>query len=119
MNLRRFHVFTVGSGIADMRIRQRNDLSAIGGIRQDLLIASHCSIEYNLADSFTIGADRCAVKYGSVLQCQNSRFTQKSDPQSVANPRSLAGVGLRCKKAEGHGLPLVVSLTAQRSGVVY
>ena len=119
MNLRRLHVFAVGTGITDVRIRQGYDLPAVGWIRQDLLVTSHRSIENDFADSFTVGADRCAVEYGSVLQCQNSRFTQKSDPQSVANPRSLAGVGLRCKKAEGHGLPLVVSLTAQRSGVVY
>ena len=67
MNLRRLHVVTVGTGVADVWIRQRDNLAAIGRIRQDFLVAGHCGIENDLAYRLPVRADRSAAKYGAVL----------------------------------------------------
>ena len=41
MDLVRLHILTVGAGVSDMGIGQGNDLSAIGRVRQDFLVARH------------------------------------------------------------------------------
>ena len=83
----RLHVVAVRSGIADMGIGQCDDLPAIRGIRQDFLVARHCSIEYDLADGLAFGADRSAVEYRSVLQCQ---YCWRAQVRSSRLPNQIA-----------------------------
>ena len=67
MNFVRFHVIAVGAGVADMWIRQGDDLAAIRWIGQDLLIARHRGIEDDFTDSLAFGTNGCAVKNRSIL----------------------------------------------------
>ena len=46
-------IFRIDTCIADMRISQGNDLPAVTGIRQNLLITCHGSVENNFAGSLT------------------------------------------------------------------
>src|SRR5262245_40268845 len=48
----RFYVLFVDAVISDERISHRDDLSAVGWIGEDLLIAGHCSVEDNLTHNF-------------------------------------------------------------------
>ena len=41
----RFEILGRGAGVADVRIGQRDDLPAVRGIREDLLVAGHRRIE--------------------------------------------------------------------------
>ena len=74
----RFFVLDIGSGIADVRIGQGDQLPQIGGVRQDLLIAGHRGIEHHLADALPVGADGTAPKDRPVFQDQNRGITQSS-----------------------------------------
>ena len=67
MHLRRLHVFAIGAGITDVRIRQGDNLAAVGGIREDFLVTGHCRIENNFADGLAVGTDGGALKYGAIL----------------------------------------------------
>src|SRR5690606_24986694 len=52
-----FYVFFVNTGVANVRIRQGNDLAGVGRIGQDFLVASHGSVEHYLAAGFSVCAD--------------------------------------------------------------
>jgi hypothetical protein len=49
-----------------MRIGQRDDLPAVRGIGEDLLVAGHRRVEYDFADRSAGSADRTAMKYRAV-----------------------------------------------------
>ena len=46
---RRLLVLGVHAGVADVRVGQRDDLPAVGGIGEDLLVAGHGGVEHHLA----------------------------------------------------------------------
>ena len=68
--LSRFDVFPIDAGIADQRIRHRDDLTGVGRIRQDLLIARHRSVENDFANGFAFKAVSLAVKNPAVFEQQ-------------------------------------------------
>ena len=90
MDLIRLLVAPVGTDIADMRIRQRDDLSAIGRIGQDFLIAGHRGIKNNFALGVAISADGLAPKQTTVFQDQERGFPQGSLQNRRAQERSGA-----------------------------
>src|SRR5690554_3467203 len=61
-----FYVFVVHTGVADVRIRQGDDLAGVGRVGQDFLIAGHGSVEHYLAAGFSVCADGGAVEEASV-----------------------------------------------------
>ena len=67
MHLLRLHVFTGGAGVANVRISQRDDLTAIRWVGQNLLITAHRRIENDFANGLTFCTNRLAVKNGAVL----------------------------------------------------
>ena len=80
MRPRRFHVVAVGTGIANVRIGQSNNLPAVGRVRQNFLVAGHCRIEDDLANCLAFGADRNAAEDGPVLQVPEQRAYSNSNP---------------------------------------
>ena len=72
MHFTRFLVFAVDPGVADMRIGQRNDLTAIGRVGQDFLVAGHSGVEYHLAHRAATRADAETVKYCPVCEREES-----------------------------------------------
>jgi len=54
-----------------VRISKRDDLAAVAGIGEDLLIARHGSVEDDLGDGMSICADGDALEDGTVRQGQN------------------------------------------------
>ena len=64
----RLHVFAVHSVIADFGNGQSDELSGVGRIGKDLLIAAHTRIEDNLTASFNGRAKGDSVEYRPVLQ---------------------------------------------------
>ena len=61
-----FHVFTVGAGVADVRVGEGNDLFAVRRIGEDFLITGHGSVKHHFARSGTFIADGCTVEYAAV-----------------------------------------------------
>jgi len=76
-NLAAFEILAVGSGIADMRVCQGDDLAGIGRISKNFLIARHGSIEHHFTNGAAFGAYRNAVKKGAVLESQQCRYCHK------------------------------------------
>ena len=58
----RLHVFGVDAVVADLRIRQRDDLPAVARIGEDFLVAGHGRVENDLTDCHAWGADGMTVK---------------------------------------------------------
>jgi len=47
----RLDIFRIGAGIADMRIGQGDNLSGIGRVGENFLIAGHGGVEHHFTDS--------------------------------------------------------------------
>jgi len=58
-----FKILGIATGIADMRIGQRDDLAAIRGVGQNFLIARHRRVENHFAAGDAIGAYGLALEY--------------------------------------------------------
>ena len=70
---KRLHVFAVGADVADMREGERNDLTGIGRIGEDLLIPGHGRVETHLAHGNAGGAGAKASQDRAVGQHQRRR----------------------------------------------
>ena len=88
-------VLRVDAGVADVRIGQRDDLAAVGGIGEDLLVAGHRGVEHDLADRQPGCADGAAPKHrpvgedeggGGKLGHENSRSRCKKAGEACAPP---------------------------------
>ena len=75
----RLDVFEVDSGIADERVRHRDDLPGVGRVRQDLLITRHRGIENDFTHGLTFKAVSVAAKNSPVFE-QQRRLFQSRDP---------------------------------------
>src|SRR5690625_5172150 len=71
-----FDTFTIGAGIAHMRIGLSHHLLLIRRIRQDFLIARPGGIEDHLADCTTGGADSATTKDTTVFERKQSLWAQ-------------------------------------------
>ena len=67
MNTRGFQVIAVRAGVANVRVREGNDLATVRRIRQNFLVPRHCSVEDHFANGLALGPDRGSAEYGSVL----------------------------------------------------
>ncbi len=63
---RGFDIFRIGADIADMREGEGDDLTGIGGIGHDLLIAGHRGVEADLAHRLALGAQASALQHGPI-----------------------------------------------------
>ena len=63
-------VFDIDPVVADFRIRHGDDLTAIAGVGQNLLIPGHRGIEANLAVDFSRGSKCGAAEHGAVFKGQ-------------------------------------------------
>ena len=68
MDLACFDVFEVDAGIANVWIREGDNLAAVAGIGQDFLIAGHCRVENYFTDGMTGRADGKTAKNRSVCK---------------------------------------------------
>jgi hypothetical protein len=59
-------VVLVGADIADMGEGEGDDLSGIGGIGENFLVAGHGGVEAHLAHGMAAGAEACAFEHGSI-----------------------------------------------------
>jgi hypothetical protein len=63
-----FAVFAIDTVVADVGIGQGDDLTAVGRIGQDFLVAGQRGVEDDFADAAAAGADALALKHRSVGQ---------------------------------------------------
>ena len=75
VDLRRLHVLGGGAGVADVRIGQRDDLTRVGGIGEDFLIAGDGGIENDLSSAIAGGANGLASEDRPIPQSQHRRCT--------------------------------------------
>src|SRR5215471_2510295 len=75
-----FDIFGIDAGVADQRIRHRDDLTGVGGVCQDLLITRHGCIENDFAYGFTFKAVSVAPKNAPILEQQRRAFFQSKLP---------------------------------------
>lgn len=68
---RRLHVVGIGTDVADMRIREGDDLFGVGRVGKDFLIPGESSIENDLSRGLAGRTDRAAAEESSVSQRQH------------------------------------------------
>ena len=71
MDARRLHVFVIDASVADVRVRQRDDLLAVARVGQDLLVTRDRGVENHLSDRLAKRADRTATKHRAVRKRQD------------------------------------------------
>ena len=54
-----------------MGIGQRDNLTAIGRIGEDFLIAGHRRVEHDFATGDALRADSVTTEYGAIGKCEN------------------------------------------------
>src|SRR5690606_9130875 len=69
-------VLGVSTGIADVRIGQRDDLSRVGRISENFLIPGHGCVENHRSTGNTLRSDGAASEYTAIFQCQYCSITQ-------------------------------------------
>jgi hypothetical protein len=69
----RFDVFGVDAVVADVRVRQRDDLTRVAGVGQDFLIAGHGGVEHHFTGRVAGGADGNTFENRSVCKGQDGR----------------------------------------------
>ena len=67
MNVAGLFVFGGYTGIANMRIGQRNQLLTIGGVGQYFLVAGHGGIENHLTIAKPVCSDRATLEQAAVF----------------------------------------------------
>ena len=68
VDLRRLEVVGVRADVADVRIRQRDDLPVVRRVGQDLLIAGHRGVEHHFAERPAFGADRDTFEHRAIFE---------------------------------------------------
>ena len=63
-----FHVRAIDSVVADFRCGEGDELSGVGGVGEDFLVAAHAGVEDHLAERILRCPKRDAVKHRSVIQ---------------------------------------------------
>jgi hypothetical protein len=81
----------VRAHVADVGIRQADDLSGVAGIGENFLVAGEAGIENDFATTAGASARRAAVKDASVLEREN-RATCEGFGQCV-----LQKISFRCR----------------------
>ena len=66
-------VLLVGADVADMREGEGDDLSGIGGIGEDFLVAGHGGVEADFAHRMAGGAEAKSFEHGAVGEHQQRR----------------------------------------------
>jgi hypothetical protein len=66
----RFDILDVGTGVADVRIRQRDDLPGVRRIGENFLIAGHRGVEHHFTNGLPLDAYRGAAKHTAVFERQ-------------------------------------------------
>ncbi len=69
----RFRILGIHAHVADVRIRERDDLAGVRRIGEDLLVAGHRGVEHHFADGRSERADRPAVEHRPIGQSQHRR----------------------------------------------
>ena len=62
------HVLLVDAVVADLGVRERDDLARVGRVAHDLLVADHRGVEHNLAEGLALGAGRAPKEVHPVLE---------------------------------------------------
>ena len=81
-----FDVLVVDAVIADFRVRHRDDLPAVAGVGQDLLVTRHRRVEDHFPIDFAASAEGLTGEYGPIFQ---SKFGNLCHGQAVT---SVTGV---------------------------
>ncbi len=71
MNLAGFDVFRIDAGIADMRIGQRDDLTAVTGVSENFLVTGHRGIEYHFANRMTGSTNGKTLEQRAICERKN------------------------------------------------
>ena len=62
------HVLLVDPVVADLGVRERDDLARVGRVAHDLLVADHRGIEHDLSEGLSLGAGRAPKEVHPVLE---------------------------------------------------
>ena len=74
VRLARFGVLGVDAVVADLRVGHGDDLAAVGGIGEDLLIAGHRGVETDFPGGGSGGSERGSFETASVFKGENGGF---------------------------------------------
>ena len=86
-------VLGVDAGVADLRRGHRDDLPAVRGVGEHLLVAGHAGREHDLADGAAVGAEGAPCEDGAVGEhevARSRRLTSRPSPMRVEHDRARA-----------------------------
>jgi hypothetical protein len=72
MDLGGLDVLLVHTGVADVRVGQRDDLAAVARVGEDFLVAGHRGVEHHLADGVAGSAEGMALKHRAICEGEES-----------------------------------------------
>ena len=94
VDLRGLEVVGVRADVADVRIRQRDDLAVVRRVGQDLLIARHRGVEHHLAERSAFGADRTPL---NTVPSSSASIAGSATLSSYKNSACDERRGMGCK----------------------
>ena len=91
--LTRLDVVDVHADVADVRIRERDDLAGVGRIGEDLLVAGHRRVEDDFARGVALGADRATSEDAAVGKRQHCRRCRRKQRRADGGSGGRIGHG--------------------------
>ena len=105
MKLPRLHILLVDAVVADLRVRQRDNLASIARIAHDLLIAHHRGVEHHFAEGLPLGTARPSFEDSPVLERQK-RLRMLAVVHQKVQDGHLSFVGKTKSPSMGHRGPI-------------
>jgi len=92
MHAGRFDILVIDTDVADVRIRQRDDLPAVAGVGEDFLVAGERGVEHHLAHRVAGCTDAGAEEGRAVCECEQCGG---QDGQQVESSEVRAPIAIR------------------------
>ena len=71
--MRRLFIFEIRADIADVRVREADNLSRIAGVGENFLVTGEAGIENDFSAAPRNGAGSAAIKNAAVFECEYGR----------------------------------------------
>src|SRR5882672_7799465 len=97
MNSGRFDVLSIDTGVADVRVGERDDLLAVARVSQNLLVTRYSGVKNHLPDGLAGRADRAAAKHRAVRKREDGFGFEREQAELLrkARPIESASIALR------------------------
>jgi hypothetical protein len=92
MDSRGLDILSVDTGVADVRISERDDLPAVARVGQDLLVTGDCGVEHHLAERMAGSTDRTAAKDRAIRERKDGFGFKREQAQLLGSAADRVSV---------------------------